>query len=785
MRNLFTSVLLLIIPVISFSQQLKVSGTVFDETSNVSLPGAHVIADSGKYVTSTFIDGSYSLYMPKGKHEIEISFLGYESQHISIQLKKDTVISLKLRETAFMQEEVQVVAHSQKQDISSTELGLTTLTQKSFYLAPVLMGEADPLKSIEQIPGVMSSEAGQGLNVRGGSWDQNLVLYDNATVFNASHLFGFYSVFNSASIDRVDFYKSGIPSRFGGRMSSVISVESAVPNMTEISGDISVGVLSSRVTVSAPIIKNKWSMSLSARRTYINEWIKLAQKKVFNDNEYKSQTLYFFEDYNLSSTYNINSKNIFHASAYVGRDVFNLKNNVNGMKNNIEWGNVLGSIQYKHIFNDSLFMKMSASYSQYNFEFMANQNVFNFSIATGVRNYRFRTDMSQYTKKITLRYGIDFQQMTYLPSDLTGKISETKLELGDAIQLHAVEMALYGESLFQITPKLALNAGLRLVNFMHLGEYIEIRKNAEKASVDTIHYKRNQIVKSFLAPEPRVQLRYLISKNSSVKTSVGINNQNSHLVAIASAALPADFWLPSSNNVMPQKSYQATAGYFYNFPSSMYESSVNVYYKKYKDLIHLESGLLNMYFGGSINDRLMRGDGYAYGAEFSIAKVQGNFTGRINYVHSKSMKVFKDLNEGNEFPSKYDRPHDLQIIAGYKLNKKITLSSMFILRSGENFTMPVGRYIIQGNIVNIYDELNGFRMPMYHRLDISMDYKLKCKAGKESILNVSIYNVYNRQNPFYLYFEAVTDLESYSLDVKARQVSLFPILPSVSWRYSF
>ena len=765
----------------SLSQdRYTISGFVHDFNSGENLIGVSIYESKSFKGTSTNQYGFYSLTLDKGEYEIVYSFIGYKTITKKITLDRNIRTNISLKTDAILTKEVIVEGERLDKNVASSNMSQVKLKVESVKELPVILGEVDVLKSAQLLPGIQSGgEGNSGLYVRGGGPDQNLILLDEAVVYNAAHLFGFFSVFNADAIKDMNIIKGGMPAEYGGRLSSVIDITMKDGNNKRFQADGGIGLLSSRLTLQGPIQKEKSSFIVSGRRTYIDV---LAQPFMNEENAFSGSGYYFY-DLTTKVNYKLSDKNRLYLSGYFGRDVFDFINSDNGIGISIPWGNATTSLRWNHLFNDKLFVNTSVIFTDYRFQFNIAQSDFEFKIYTGINDWNTKVDfLYQPNQRNTIRFGTNYTYHKFIPGNATGRSGEVEFAPDEVYTQYSNEGALYFSNDIELSDEIKAHLGLRYSSFQYKGnitfrEYIKSDLTGENDNYRNI--------------EPRASLRYRINTNNSIKMAFTQNYQYIHLASLSSLSLPADLWVPSSKDIKPKFSTQYALGYFKNFNDNMYETSVEAYYKEITNLIEYKEGVLpEDNTNTNSDDAFVFGDGDSYGVELLIKKNKGKTTGWIGYTLSKTTKYFDDVNNGNPFPAKYDRRHDLSITASHKLNDKWTLSTVFVYATGNSITLPTERYVIGGDVYTEYTSRNGYKMPPYHRLDIGATFKPKPKRKYESSWNFSIYNVYSRKNPYFIYFALESDdnngsIQNGNITPKAYQVSIFPILPSVTWNFSF
>ena len=779
-------------------QKYTLSGYIKDASSGETLLGAYLYDAQNKgNGTSTNLYGFYSLTLPEGDYTIESSFIGYTAQQKTISLNSDMSINFELLQDGVMiEEEVVVSAKRKDENVESTDMGKVELSVEKIKSLPALMGEVDVIRTLQLLPGVLSSgEGNTGLYVRGGGPDQNLVLLDEAVVYNTGHLAGFFSVFNPDAIKTTTLHKGSMPAEYGGRLSSVLDISMKDGNDKRFQVDGGIGLISSRLTLQGPIQKDKSSFLISGRRTYAD----VLARPYINTTDFKGSGYYFY-DLNTKANYRFSDKDRIFLSGYFGRDVFTY-NSPDGFNVDMPWGNATATLRWNHVFNGKIFMNATAIYNDYNFGFDSGFNSFKAKFSSGVRDWSGKIDFDYFaTVNHTIKFGVNYSFHTFTPYTINITIDDEEIQSDDLNQQNAHEIAAYIQDEFSIGDKLKVNAGLRLAGYQQVGPYRSIEFGDNALPTDTIDYERGEPIASYGGLEPRLNLRYTVNDQISLKGAVTVTNQYIHLVSNSTSTLPTDLWVPSTKLVKPQKGIQYSLGYFQNFLNNEYEAAVEVYYKDLKNQIEFSEDYRED-VGIPIENNFTFGEGRAYGIELFLKRRYGRFNGWIGYTLSRTERIFEEINNGNPFPSKYDRTHDLSLVGIFEVNDRWTLSSTFVYGTGQALTLPTSYFSINGWLYPEYDmPRNSYRLKPYHRWDISATYVIGPKRKHfYSELSMSIYNVYSRANPFFIYpvFE-IPDVEvptdnvgsgfvpvSGQIESKLKQVSLFPIIPSVTWNFKF
>jgi hypothetical protein len=765
-------------------KKVTINGYIKDSYSGETLIGATLsVKGNTKGVPSNSF-GYYSLTLNEGNYEITYSFIGYQSEKMDIQLNSDTSLNISLKPTTGLSQEVVITASKKDNNIKSAQMGKTTLPIDQIKSVPAFLGEVDLLKVIQLLPGVRNAgEGSSGIYVRGGGPDQNLILLDDAVVYNTGHLFGFFSVFNADAIKNVSLIKGGMPAQYGGRLSSVLDVSMKEGNNKKMQVDGGIGVIASRISIQGPLVKDKSSFIISARRTYIDA---LTKPFVSKSSQFSGSGYYFY-DLNAKANYKFSEKDRLYISGYFGRDVFDFKNGAQSLDVKIPWGNSTGTIRWNHVFNKRLFANTTAVYNDYNFSFQALQNNFNIKLASGIRDLSIKQDFDFYPfSKHRIKFGAAYTYHKFTPSVISGNQDSIVFNPQNAQIKYAREAAVYVQDDIEISSKLQLNVGLRYSFFQQVGPYKLYKTDVDGNRLDSTVYKNGQPVKTYGGLEPRATLRYAINDETSIKASVTKNFQYIHLVSNSGTTLPTDIWVSSTYKVKPQISWLYAAGFFKNFKNNMFETSVEMYYKDMQNQIEYGEG----YTPNSLDDTensFVFGKGWSYGSEFLVNKVRGKLTGWVGYTLSWTWRKFADLNFGEKYPAKYDRRHDLSVVGMYQLNTKWKLSATFIYGTGNAVTLPQRFYLVDGVLTQEFSRINQYRLPSYHRLDVAAILTPRKNQNRKWKTEwvFGAYNVYSRKNPYFIYYDQSGSAAEGSLRIQAKQVSIFPIIPSVTWNFKF
>lgn len=742
------------------AQKFTISGTIRDAKTGEELIGASTIVKELTGVGVTCNEyGFYSMTLKTGTYTLKTSFVGYNDVLNTVKLDKDVKLDIKLTSGQEL-EVVTISAKKENENVTKAQMGVEKLDIADIAKIPVIFGEKDILKTIQLLPGVKSAgEGNSGFFVRGGSSDQNLILLDEAPVYNASHLLGFFSTFNSDAIKDVTLIKGNSPAQYGGRLASVLDVKMNEGNDKNYQVKGGIGLISSRLSVEGPIQKEKSSFLITGRRTYADVFLQASP-------DFKGNQLYFY-DLNAKANYRINESNRVFLSGYFGRDVLGL-----GSTAGIDWGNKTGTLRWNSIVNKKLFSNTSLIYSDYNYKikFGTGDNVFN--INSEIKDINLKQEFQYFPNtENSWRFGFNTIHHTLTPSSFTGDSLATKAKESR----FALENAIYANNSYTITPKLNVDYGLRLSSYSILGGDT-YNTYAGDVLKDKVVLKDGEWGKTYVNLEPRVALSYKIGDNSSLKTAYGRNTQNLHLLSNSTAASPTDSWIGNSYNIKPEIADQVSAGYFRNFDDNKFEFSAEIYYKDMQNQVDYKNGA-DIQTAPDVESELLYGKGRAYGLELYLKKKTGRFTGWISYTLSKTERQIEGINNGNWYNAKQDRTHDLSIVGMFDLTKKWSLAATFVYYTGNAVTFPSGKYNVNGNTILLYSERNGYRMPAYHRLDFSAT-----KETKRGSWNFSLYNVYGRENAYQITFK---DDPKDATKTIAEQTALFKWVPSVTYNFKF
>lgn len=770
----------------SYAQLYRIRLYIIDDDA-LPVPNAGIGTFQKKVLADS--SGFAVLELPAGRHQLSLSSVNHHPSTVSISISGDTTltISLRLRESLLQAVTVTAGRNVHRNQMSTQSIGIAQIKK-----LPVILGEIDPLKTITLLPGIKNGgEASAGIYVRGGGPDQNLVLLDGNPVYNPNHLLGFFSIFNGEAIKGIDVIKGGMPAEYGGRLSSVIAVDTRSGSKDSLHASGGIGLISSRLSAEGPIVKGKSSFIVSARRTYIDQVAKLVARDTIGNNGY------FFYDINAKLDYVINKNNTILVNFYTGRDEFTFVDDEDESAErifNALWGNTIVGLTWRQQISRTLKQEVSATYNQFTLDSRFGFNTSSFLFSSGLSDYQVKNDWT-YTPHSWLKFkaGVQYIWHKFRPGagGSTQGVQEFKSQIQDQ---YAREAAGYLSADVNLLPRLNVIAGLRYSYFNQVGPTERVLYDDDNVPTgETEKFARGESIAKYHYPEPRLSLLYKFNNESSIKASYTQTIQYLHLATTSAATFPSDLWVPSSQKIKPGKAQQVALGYFRDLKDGMYEMSAEAYYKTMDNQLEFRPGaqlLLNQ----NLEAEMVFGTGTAYGLELFFQKRKGRLTGWIGYTLSRTERTFPDLNNGRTFPYRYDRTHDLSVVANYGLSKKWEVSAVFVFGTGNALTMPTGRYTynigydfnnVRPIFTNIdqYEKVNDYRMPAYHRADVAFTYTPKPNSTKrfKSSWNFSIYNIYNRANPYFIYLDADEDEQT----IKGKKVYLFPIVPGITWNFKF
>ena len=786
--NVIVVVFLLVVENGFAQQKFTISGYVKDAETGESFVGATISnIDNKAQATQTNLYGFYSISLIKNTYKLSIDALGKQQKIIEVNLNKSIVQNIELSDKIIEVKEITISAEKSDKNVRSTDMGKIDLSMDKIKSLPAFMGEVDILKAIQLMPGVKTSGDGNsGFYVRGGGPDQNLILLDGAQIYNPFHLLGFFSVFNSNAINNLELYKGAMPANYGGRLASVLDVSMNEGNNIHWKVDGGIGLIASRLTLQGPLVKDKVSCIFSVRRSYADLIISPFLPYIKKAKDFIGTRVYFY-DLNAKINWIINDKNRIFLSGYFGQDKFRYTDKAADFSASVPWGNTVSTFRWNHLFSSKIFMNTSVILSDFKFQFKATQDDFEASLTSGIRDVTLKTDFDIFPNILhKTKAGFQYTYHTFTPFKSEAKQADTNFDLGNPVYLYANEAAAYINDEFDWTDWLKINAGLRYSYFRQIGPFDRYVKNEIEQIIDTVSYKAGENIKTYGGFEPRFSVRFTTSKTTSIKMAYTKNYQYLHLASLSGISLPTDVWIPSTSIIKPQIGNQYSVGFYKNFMQNMFEASVEVYYKTMQNQVEFKEGYLPENSVKDNNDyAFVFGKGEAYGIEFFLKKKFGKLDGWVGFTHSYTNRTFVQLNYGKTYYAPYDRRNDASFVLNYKLNNKWSFGAVWVYGTGRPITLPNQRYFFENRLVSSYGLRNSIRMPAYHRMDISATYDIPKKKHIKQSWNFSVFNVYNRLNPFFLYYAPSGTINSGTLVVKLKQVSLFPIIPSVTWNFSF
>ncbi|TNE78490.1 MAG: TonB-dependent receptor [Bacteroidetes bacterium] len=769
------------------AQNVTLSGHIRDAKNGEELIGANIFVQELKSGTVTNVYGFYSLSLPKGKYKVEYSYLGYNSIDTTLDIQSNRTFDIELSEAQRVLEETVITGERQDKNVSENRMSVVSIDVKTVRKIPILLGEVDVIKALQLLPGVQSAGDGNTLTiVRGGNVDHNLVLLDEAVVYNPSHVVGFFSVFNGDAIKDFDLYKGGIPSIYGGRLASVLDIRMKDGNSKNFSASGGIGILSSRLTLEGPLSKKKdlGSFMISGRRSYFDLFFPLSEQT--------KDAIANFGDLNAKINFKLSDKDRIYISAYSGRDRLGFA----GLAG-FGWGNTTTTVRWNHIFNTKWFSNTSLIYSRYNYniDFNISKNL-NFSRINYIDDLSLKQDYTYYhSPKSTVKFGFWSTFHTFLPGKIEPITTESLIQGGELPKKRALSQAYYGSHEYKFSSRFQVEYGVRLSVFSNIGGREFVYANGQKNYfqdgsirpsdiIDTNFYQNGEFYNTTMGVEPRLNLTYQLNSESSIKGSYNRMYQYLHLIQNIAASTGQEFWTPSTPYIKPQLADQVAVGYFRNFMKNTLEFSAEVYYKYMQNTVELIDNA-DINFNEAVESQLVAGQGRAYGLELFLRKSKGRTTGWIAYTIAKSDRKADNINRNEWYPFRFDRRHYATVVLSHDLNKRVNFSGSFIFATGDAYTAPVGQYQLNGVTVPLYSDRNALRIPAYHRMDVSMTLYGKKKEGKrwlkESSWVFSIYNVYGRKNYYTLNFRT----DENTGENAAYKTYLFRMVPSVTYNFKF
>lgn len=751
-----------------------VKGYISDALTGEMLIGATVYVDEIQSGATSNVYGFYSLSLPEGTYTVRYTFVGYTTVVKKITLSGGLNLNVAMEPSATQLGTVEIKGEEIVQDVKRAEMSVVKMDIKQVRTIPALMGEVDIIKALQLLPGVqVAAEGTNGFSVRGGGLDQNLILLDEATVYNASHFMGFFSVFNNDAIKDVQIYKGDIPASSGGRLSSLVDVRMKDGNLKKFSATGGIGTISSRLTIEGPILKDRTSFILSGRRTYADIFLPLSSDKSVRDN-----TLYFY-DLNAKVQHEINEHNRIFVSGYFGRDVFENK------FANMNFGNQTFTTRWNHLFSDKLFSNFTGIISKYDYSIGTPDGKANsFLWESSMKDYSFKGDFSWFPHpENTVRFGVSTVWHEFNPGYVRGTGESTVFKELRLPLAHALESAIYASHEVQFLGRFNLKYGLRLSVFQNVGKSTVYQYDNKYEVADSSVYGSGDFYKTFMRLEPRLALTYSLTESSSVKASYSRTSQYLQLAQNSTAGTPLDVWFSSSPNVKPQMADQVAVGYFRNFSSSEYEFSAEAYYKWMSNTLDFKDNA-DIFFNKYLESELRVGKSWSYGFELLLRRNSGKLTGWVGYTFSVARRQIDEINEGVAYKAPYDKPHNITVVASYAFSPRYQFSANWVYSTGAPVTFPTGRAIIGNEVVPVYTARNEYRMPDYHRLDVSFIIKRKQHPNMkwDWEWNFSIYNLYGRKNAWSIGFVEEEDNPGVTY---AEKTYLFGMVPSVTFNFKF
>ncbi|MFT5185078.1 MAG: hypothetical protein ACI84C_002214 [Flavobacteriales bacterium] len=772
MKNLFIAALMLFSVVGMSQEKYTLSGAVMDSSTGEELIGATIYDAASASGTNTNVYGFFSLSLPAGQYDITISYIGYNNFVQEIDLTKDVKLDFELIPSSIeIGTAVIEGTNDAVENVEGVEMSKVKMSMDAIKKIPAFMGEVDVIKAIQMLPGVQTvGEGNSGFYVRGGAVDQNLILLDESAVYNASHLLGFFSVFNPDAIKDVQLYKGGIPARYGGRLSSVLDIRMREGNNKTYCAEGGLGTVSSRLTLTGPIVKDKGAFLISGRRTYADVFLKLSKEPGIKDTK-----LYFY-DLNAKANYKLGENDRLFLSGYFGRDVSGFNDLFR-----IEWGNATGTARWNHIFGNKLFSNLTFVYSKFDYVLAQENDDIGFRWDSDIEDISLKYDFTYYLNpNNTLEFGIMGTKRQVDPGFARSTGETVVFNALKIPESNALETGIYVSNEQSITDALTAVYGVRFSTFSNMGAGTQWNYDTDFNPTDSVNYESWDIYNTFTNWEPRVGLNLRVGKGKSVKASYNRTAQYIQLASNSTASSPLDIWFPASPNVKPQQADQVAVGYFQNFFENTLEGSLEFYYKKMNNAIDFKNHaelLLNKHIEGE----LRFGDARSYGMEFMLRKQEGRLTGLVSYTLARTERRIPDVQEA-WYPTKYDKTHDISALLSFAITDRLTVGANWVYSTGAAVTMPTGRFEYMGELVPVYSERNAQRMPAYHRGDISISWTSKKSATRkwEGEWVLSVYNVYYRKNPYSINF--IQD-ENDPNKAYAEMTYLLPILPAITYNF--
>jgi len=760
------------------AQKATLSGTITDLSSGETLISVNVYdINNPAQGTITNNYGFYSITLPADTHTIVISYVGFNTLELKIDLTQgDVEQNIEMNDGVTLDELI-ITGDSEDQNIQEVRMGVVSLPLDKIKELPSLFGEPDPLKLAQLGPGISSaSDGGSGIYVRGGGVDQNLILLDEAVVYNSGHILGFFSIFNPDALKKTTIYKGAMPANYGGRLSSVVDIQMKDGNTKNFGLDGGIGLVSSRLTAQGPIVKEKSSFIISGRRTYAYDLAKPFLKGSDFDG-----TNYFFYDLNAKINYELSDKDKIFFSGYFGRDLLNFASAVRDANFGINYGNLTGTFRWNHKLSNQLFMNTSIIYNNYDYTFESRDFGIDADITSGVADWNAKIDFDYALTPHNIKFGVNFIRHKLTPNVVEFKAANEAEEAPNLFGRSGVrygnEYAIYALDEYKINSMFSINVGVRATAYTLYGPYTSLTTGQE--------FLQGEPVATHYGIEPRLLGNYILSDESSFKAGLALTNQYLHMVTNSASSLPLEIWVPSTDRVLPQRGWQASIGYFQNFQDNQYEFSIEGYFRNFKNQIDYAENYVNDPTL-ELEEQFVFGNGLAYGLEFFLRKRKGDLTGWLSYTAARTERLFPEINNGRPYPALQDRPHDFSALLSYNLNPKWQLSAIFVYSSGTPITPIKGFFIVEQGVNYLFGNRNSQRMQPYHRLDLSATIlPSKENPNYESSWTIAVYNVYDNRNPLFQYYVPEQDEKTGQLNLEGRNVSFFPVIPSLAWNFSW
>ncbi|MFN6944528.1 MAG: TonB-dependent receptor [Cytophagaceae bacterium] len=778
MKSILLSTALIFLHFISPAQtSFNIKGKVIDALSKEALPGATItISELNKNVISDD-NGEFLVTLPQGKYTISVLYLGYQTIKKTINLQANAQLEFAMQYEEMEVEEVVIKGEKENENVQAPRMSNVQINIEEIKKLPALFGEVDVMKNLQMMPGIqVAGEGNTGLYVRGGGADQNLVLLDEAPVYNPAHLLGIFSIFNSDVLKSAEIYKGGIPAQYGGRLSSLVDIHSKAGSMDGFHGSGGISNIASRLTLETPIVKNRSSLLLAGRRTYMDMFLKLSSNP-----EIRNNTLYFY-DLNGTYSHTIDDKNKIFISGYHGRDVFSFRDLFG-----VNWGNTTGSIQWRRYRNERFYSNWTLAYSGFDYTSEFDMGIQSLAFTTGIREYLIKKDyFLQPNNRHNLAFGTFASYRRHFPGKVTPGSPNSMFRELEMNRLFSLESGAYASNRQTITKRFEVEYGLRFTIFSQLGKGEVFTYEGEPANgiiTDTTTYERLESIKDYYGVEPRLSARYTLTEASSVKASYNRTYQYLHLMSNSTAPLPLNMWMPSTVHIRPQSADQVAAGYFRNFLDGKIETSVEAYYKYMNNAVDFKD-FAQIFLNPNIETEIRRGVAWSYGLEFFIRKIKGKTTGWISYTLSKTERRIPGINQGMVYPADFDRRHNLNLVLTHDLSKRWNISGNWVYGSGRPMTLPAARYSLDYMDVSYYTERNAYRMPSYHRMDLAVNYSKGQREDRRwyGSWSLSVYNVYGRKNPFTIFPQDKADAPG---EKEIVMIYLFRQLPALTYNFNF